>query len=342
MKDLFDFSDGLGSRLPAQSQIKEAVLSTDPDAPLKLAQAHADDMMKGAIQRAEFELSESQERARRLTIKLDALEREKNAALSEQHLRNEVPPAGKRQPFWQRFYNGLKCVVAITAPLMGGAYLVSTMQDQSYTLAENPLLAVLTAGPLLLFSFAASSWALLPSDDRRAERRTGLLLGCSIAAFVIWGALIALRFGVAQGAGLSLSSGFDPTIGATSVGGPVWQWLEANGIAFGALYVHLLAEGLLSAACISSALLAGRKVLVVDTDPTSHREMLDAEIQSTDQKLRLQSNMTAEMRFRLNQSTAMHGAIMEEVTQAVKARRQELEAQKTSAVSDVLEGFLKD
>lgn len=318
--------------LPTSARIRDASLSTDPDAPKKLAKSHADQCMNGyvafserALVHAEAELAEARSR-------LEAAERRRDTEQRFQFLAAETPLPERRNPWWQRGYNGLKCFVALLAPFMGGAYLVTNMLDQSYTLAEQPWLAALASGPILLASFALSSWAILPTDVRRVERRSATLLLLSAAAFLMWAGAMSVRFGVAPPEAEPLGAGFDPTAVATSAFG---TWIEVNGVSVTALFVHLLAEAMLSAACISSAICSGRKVLPVDAVTTSIDVKLAAEVQDARADLRAAQNRVEEFHSNHDASTSRRQILFEETEQAVLAEREKLQAREAVAVADV-------
>ncbi|MEP3298272.1 MAG: hypothetical protein ABJO27_17635, partial [Pseudoruegeria sp.] len=319
MKDILHADLGGGNLvplLPSHDRILEAALSSDPKAPKQLAVSFADQTAMSLIDEFKSEL----EFARRSVEEAhDALIDGRSRRDTEQRFQgmpDECPPEGKRQPFWQKFYNGAKCVIAAVAPLMGGAYLMTAMMDQSFTFAQTPYLALLAAGPVAIASFGMSSWAVLPSDVRKVERRTNTLLVCSSFAFLIWSGLIAMRYGVAPPAPDALSTGFDPTAtGSTSLSG-VQNWLQINGMPVAALFSHLIAEALLSAGCISSALCSMRKVRRVGYEQTSIDALWEAETRTLRAERQQAEQTQKRVNAKLGQAQALHKNTMETTLQA--------------------------
>ena len=344
MKDILhsDFgSVDLVPCLPSQDRIREAALSEDTDAPAKLAQSYADETAQSLI--AEFE------RDRVFAIRSvdeahSALEEARVGRKAEQRfqgLQNEHPPEGKRQPFWQKVYNAVKCVIAAVAPFMGGAYLMTAMMDQSYTFAQAPYLALLAAGPVALASLGMSSWAVLPGDVRKVERRSSALLVCSSFAFLIWAGLIATRYGVAPPAPDALGTGFDPTATASATLTGLQVWVQTNGISVASLFSHLVAEALLSAGCISSALCSLRKVRLVDHVQTSLDAQWEAEVTALRAARQDAEQAQAHIEAKLGKAQALHKNTLETTLQSVLAQRATLQAEETEAMAVKRRNFLR-
>ena len=327
------------NQLPAEDRLKDAALSEDPNAAANLANSHADDCMRGFISQHTSELATANIDAGLAREKLARIVAERQRINPVMLLRDQSPRYGKRQPFWQRFYNFAKCVVAAGAPLMGGGYLMSNMLDQSFAMSEAPYLAVLASGPILLASLALSSWATLPTDDRKVERRATVLLVLSGVAYVFWAALMSMRFGVVPPAPDALGTGFDPTQGNGGAASGLMLWLETNGISVGALFMHLVGEAFLAAACIASALCSGRKVLPIDAEQTSHDKLLEAKEDDARAEVSATAKRVVEAEASLANAEANRAKLHDLSLQAVKARREALKARQRQAMDNVTDLF---
>ena len=327
------------AHLPHEDRIKDAALSEDPNAAENLARSHAEDYARGFISKHTCALAIARKDTERLEQQLAQVIQERARAIAIMLLPDEKARPGKRQPFWTRFYNFMKCLVAALAPLMGGGYLMANMMDQSYSLAQAPYLAVLASGPILLASLALSSWATLPSDVRRVERRSNTLLAISGFAFVLWAALMAMRYGVLPPAPDALGTGFDPTLRATMAKSDLMLWIQTNGISTGSLFLHLVGEAFLAAACISSALCSGKKVLPVDAEQTSHDKLLEEKEDSLQAKVSAADARVIDAEASLADAEANRQKLYDLTLQAVLAKREALKARQRQAMDNVTDLF---
>ncbi|MEO1687319.1 MAG: hypothetical protein AAFU61_05375 [Pseudomonadota bacterium] len=332
------------ARLPARERILEAAVSEDGEAARKLAEAHADDLLQSDVARAERNVEAAERELADAAAERVAVRAERGRIQQWRHAMDARPQPGKGQPGWQRLYNALKCLVAALAPLMGGGYLMANMMDNSFTLSQAPWLAVLASGPIALASFALSSWAILPEDAREVERRATRLLMFSALAFVAWSAAIAVRFGAAPPAPETLGAGFDPTASASALGGAADRllgWAEVNGVVVAGLFLHLLAEALLSAGCVASAICSSRKVLVVESHRTSQEVQLRQEEVAAGRRQAEAEGALREALGRRGEALARRKTVFETTHQAVMAERMQLAVEEERAVAAVRAGFRK-
>ena len=331
--------------LPPEDQIRTAARSSDQSAADRTAIGFAEASYAPHEIEAKANIASAQRRLALKETQLKIATRELERIPAYQDMLAQSPERGFRQPGAQILYNFLRVIIGLLGPVVGGAYLVTLMQDTSYAMAQTPELAYLTAGMILLGSTGATTWATSDiTDQKKTDKRVNFLAVCGLLSFTGWAVFMALRFALPPSSLEDLTTSFDPTGSASPFAfvNELLEWVQTKAAGFISLGLHLFGDAMISGAIVGSAISGMRKSRLIKTVHTDKYLLASEKIQSLEVEIYEVANELERAKAHLNAVNSKKNAARDLVKQKITHSREKHQAKKDKTQAESKLADLED